>query len=567
MRLQSMQTRCTRDLGSPSPISPVRASISAGGSISIESFLLSVLSGVLLFLSFPYPDLGLLAWIALVPLIRLAERERPLPAFFYGLAGGFVFFGALIYWMLVAGAEVARFVSTLTDFGSPIFWKIVLSLLAWLPLVIYLSLYLAGFAGVSSFLLRKAGLYHNLFLLPALWTVLELVRSLGFAGFPWGFLGYSQHALISLLQIARWTGVYGISFLVVLVNFCVWSGLVLGRTKRRRDLGIMPLGLAVLLSVWGYGSLTADNYSHQSISSQAYRSMDIAIVQPNVPQEMKLDRKMRSRIFDVYEDLTLRAATKAPDLIIYPESIFIDPILEDYQSYQWLKRMILLSQTYLLTGAITSDEEGNEYNSILLFAPNQRILGQYNKIHLVPFGEYVPFRSHLGWLRGLSLLPFDLSKGEDYTIFGMSGDKFGSGICFESAFPDLMREFRSRGAELFFILTNDGWFKKSSAADQHFLMAAFRAVENGVYVVQVANTGISGIFAPNGELLAKSNLEEKIILYSTVYFIPGATFYSTYGNVFVYVLVVGVLVTSFLVLWPRKEVSAPRAKNYSHRGD
>jgi apolipoprotein N-acyltransferase len=211
-------------------------------------------------------------------------------------------------------------------------------------------------------------------------------------------------------------------------------------------------------------------------------------------------------------------------------------------SYGWVKELISEIGTNLLTGIHSKGKNGNFHNSVMLLDKNARLIEIYNKIHPIPFGEFVPARRFLDNIGPLRIIKYDIRAGNEYTIFPISKGKIGSTICFESALPQIPRKLRSNGAQILFVVTNDGWFKNSLELEEHFYMARIRAVENGVYYVQCANTGISGICAPNGEIINATSKNKACTLSESVHFMPDQTFYCRYGDIFSYICILIFLV-------------------------
>ncbi|GAG64177.1 unnamed protein product, partial [marine sediment metagenome] len=198
--------------------------------------------------------------------------------------------------------------------------------------------------------------------------------------------------------------------------------------------------------------------------------------------------------------------------------------------FNWTKKLLGEIKTNLLKGVFTKDEEGNLHNSVILLDKKGKLIDIYEKIHPIPFGEFVPARRFIGNIGPLRLLREDVVAGKKYTVFPISQGKIGSIICFESALPQIPRKLRNNGAQILFVVTNDGWFRNSIELEQHFYMGRVRAVENGVYFVQCANTGISGVFAPNGKELDATRKNEACTLTTSVYFMQEQTFYSKCWN-------------------------------------
>jgi len=499
---------------------------------------LSLLSGILLILSFPKFNLEILAWVALVPLLLAVKDKGGRESFLLSFLTGSVFFAGLLYW-----------IATVTIYNS-------LAIFGLLILVLYLSLYF----GLFGFLSRriKSGsssnfklLTFNYLYLPSLWVSLELLRSYLFSGFPWGLLGYSQYLNLPLIQISSFTGVYGISFLIVLVNVIVadcFSGRGFRLRWRVSGYGLLVAGLLV-----GASLLYGRKVLGREIKG---KSLKVAVVQGNILQGEKWDYGRQEEFVEIYSDLTREASLKRPLLIVWPETAVPGYLPEDRYLFDALVNLSEESGAYILMGGtrrlavlkgdfpLKEEEERDYFNSAFLFSP-RGIEATYDKIHLVPFGEFVPLRRFFpSW--GRAILPEGGFKaGKNFTIFKMPEGKFVVLICYEIIFPHLVR--KSIGEEVDFIvnITNDAWFGKTAGPYQHAAMATFRAVENRRSVVRAANTGISLFIDPFGRreilkvkkqsIFVRGSLSKEIVLGQ------GKTFYSRYGDVFAYLSLIPAL--------------------------
>ncbi|MBU2222178.1 MAG: apolipoprotein N-acyltransferase, partial [Candidatus Omnitrophica bacterium] len=336
-------------------------------------------------------------------------------------------------------------------------------------------------------------------------------------------------------------GVYGVSFLVMLVNAAIveiiWS---IRSSAWPRMRAIIILISLFLLPVLGYGyfklippSLPAGEAGTIYNSS----SIRISVIQGNIPQELKWNEKAWDFIIDKYFRLTKEASKDKPDLLVWPEAS-LPVVLEDEPEY--FSRVNSLAEETgipLLLGAVTTSGSFY-YNSAILVYPGKEHFTQYNKLHLVPFGEFIPLRGTLPFLQ--TIVPIgDIAPGRNYTVFTLKPTyyllptKFSVLICFEDLFPELSREFVKRGANFLVNITNDAWYKKTSALEQHFQASVFRAVENRVYLVRSANTGISGFIDPFGRTICLDRFRDA---YYVKEINPGTgkiSLYTRFGDVFV----------------------------------
>ncbi|MFA6216721.1 MAG: apolipoprotein N-acyltransferase [Candidatus Omnitrophota bacterium] len=487
-----------------------------------REWVLCLIPAFLLAASFPLFNFEFLAWVSFVPLFfNLKNKSKPKVFFLSFLTG-------VLFWL------------------GTVYWLIHVTFAGMLLLVLYLGLYFGifGLAAVSVLNHPRVGL--RVIVIPAVWVLLEYARAHLLSGFPWALLSHSQYLNLPVIQIADITGAWGVSFLVMMVNVAIYMVVVesriLGRGGVLRKYGIVLLCLAI---TFGYG------YYKLSLTPAPQRQTPytVSVIQGNIPQELKWDIRSRRAIINKYKELTAQAVSRKPDLIIWPEAS-LPVVLEeepDYfaQVYGFIKEI----KTPLLLGAVTL-ENGSYYNSALLMSADGEIQQKYNKLHLVPFGEYIPFRQTFPFLA--TIVPIgDISPGRKYSVFSSPqhpANRFSVLICFEDLFPELSRVFVQKGAGFLVVMTNDAWFGKTSAAYQHCAASVFRAVENRRPVVRSANTGISGFVDPKGRItaLVADNNAENIFIdgYLTREVDAGSkhiSFYTRAGDVFIVVCVFCVL--------------------------
>jgi len=494
-------------------------------------------SGGLLALAFPNFDLGWLAWIALAPLFWAIEGKTPKQAFFLGWLSGIIFYLSTIYWIAY----------TLTIYGR-LPWGLAVPIL--LLLVFYLGLYFALFTAAAVFIKVRFPRCWPV-LAAVLWVALEYLRTYLFTGFPWVLLGYSQYRSLPVIQIADITGVYGVSALALLVNATLGSLLVFWQDKTRRNFHgdrayLVPVGLTAgclilicLNFVYGYSQMRifSNNLTETAASSEKIK---VAVMQGNISQEHKWDPAFQEQTLAVYRKLSLQSQGSRPQLMVWPESAIPFFFQIDRQYRPLMERLVDETNTPLLFGSPSFTlEQGARrlYNSAYLLTPQKHITGVYHKLHLVPFGEYVPLRAILGSLGTLVAQVGDFSTGDGYTLFTLPMDngssaKFATVICFEVIFPELTRRFFARGAQFLITITNDAWFGRTSAPLQHFSAAVFRAVENKTYVIRAANTGISGFIGPQGRIISRTELFVPATLTEEIALTKGKTFYARHGDLF-----------------------------------
>lgn len=497
--------------------------------------LCSSFSGILLIFIFPLWEMSILAWVAMIPLLWLIRCNKGKSRFLSGWWTGVIFFYGLLYWLS----------GTMIRFGG---LPLILSQILLLLLCLYLGLYVGTFCSLLSLAYRRIQVPFSL-LAPTIWVAMELVRSHFLTGFPWGLLGYSQVKSVYIAQIADLGGVYGISFFIVFVNAGLIDLIALYgdfKSGQRTGLRIIYEGLALLLSlslVLGYGAL---RLTSQRLVHDSENRIDIGLVQGNIPQAIKSDITNSYKILADYGQISLQISKESKKLIIWPETACTAAVFPgEGETFFFLSELARQIGSHLLLGCPRySLKKKGVFNSAILFSPTGDVIGVYDKIHLVPFGEYFPFE----WIgKSLGNLGAFL-WGRDFTIFKFQENPFGVVICFEAIFPDLCRRFIKKGAEFLVNLTNDAWFGKTSAPYQHFDMACMRAVENRVWLIRVANTGISGFVDPWGRTIKKGEIFEKLILEGYVYKSPLKSLYVKIGDFFAWLCLSLTLIGSIFVI-------------------
>ena len=496
---------------------------------SLTRLLAVGLTGLLHPLCFPHFDLGWLAWGVLVPLHWALTGLPSGRAFRFGWLAGVIAFAGTIPWVITA----------MNQFGQVPY---VISALLMLLLATYLGLFVGVYAWGYMLLHRHPGwLWLGA---PSLWVTLEYLRTYAFSGFPWTLLGYSQYQWLSVIQVSDMAGVYGVSFLIVMGNVAITSCLDwMCRKQEKRPLSFPwqpTLGFLVILSA----TLL---YGHWQINQQASldrsaRSLSIGLVQPNISQDKKWDTTYIDETLKRYTTLSHQTG-KSLDLLIWPEAA-TPFFFEREPAYQKIILSVLRdSQSPLLFGSPTLryEPDGRPYllNSAYVLSPEKLLTERYDKRHLVPFGEYIPFKSLLFFLEKLVVGIGDFKPGQGPMTLQLpeSTDQphpsFGVPICFEVIFPDLVRRMAKEGANFLVTLTNDAWFGDSSAPYQHFGMVVFRAVENHRAFARAANTGISGIIGPDGTILTQTPIfSQQAVTGSIPLRTSSLTIYTQYGDVF-----------------------------------
>jgi apolipoprotein N-acyltransferase len=521
----------------------------SGLAMTFVAGLLCMLSGLLIILIFPWYDVEWLAWIVFVPRLTATRGRRLRRAFLWGWLTGCVGYLGILRWIP----------HTMIHYGgvpAPASYGILLLL------VVYVGVYVGIFTLGWTWSLR-AWPQGTMLITPALWVTLEWMRAHFLSGFPWASLGYSQYLNGPLIQMAEWTSVYGVSFVLVLGNVLIAQLLYGARYRLWREVGpSCALAVLCLAAVWGHGWWRLHQISDSTPPAQT--DLGVALIQGNIEQSLKWDRDAREEIFAVYRTLTREAAADpAVHLIVWPEAAtpFFFANDRDFRA-----RLLALAHDVgrpLLFGSPSHAREGNQdvmYNSAFLVGPEATVRGRYDKMHLVPFGEYIPLRRMLFFLDKLVEGVGDFRRGEAYTVMTMPHGRLAVLICFEVIFPDLVRHFVRHGAQFLVNITNDAWFGYSPASYQHLSMVVFRAVENRLPIVRAANTGISAIIEPTGRVVQQTNLFVRTWIKGGIIPAEGApTLYTRWGDLFAYGcwLVTAVMLTCGIM----------RRRQHSHAAD
>jgi apolipoprotein N-acyltransferase len=504
----------------------------------VRLILLAATTGILLPYCFPRYDLGLLAWVALIPLhIALDGLSRRRQAFWLGWLAGIICSTGIMSWVVTAMHTYGK-VPLVFSYG------IMLLLTAYLGL--YVGIYSAGVVWFRMLMPR-----YGLFAAPCLWVTLELLRTYVLSGLPWSLLGYSQYRQLDMIQIADHLGVYGVSFLIVLTNVALaelylWlMPLFRGFRPARLPWELVTTAAMLVGLSWAYSTSLITSEAMEGSKA----ALQVGVVQPNIDQAVKWDQAFREETLQRYDRLT-ESFGYGVDLVVWPEAA--TPFIYEREPVYQLQLVAMANRVSapLLFGspAVRFDPERKPFllNSAYLLSPDGELLGRYDKQHLVPFGEYIPLKSSLLFFLekmvegigdfqagpGPTILSFQLKESQGGTPARRV--KFGVVICYEVIFPDLVRRIASSGAEFLVTITNDAWFGDSSAPAQHFSMVVFRSVENHLAFARAANTGISGFIDPFGRIIVASPTFTQTALQAEIPVRQTKTFYSRHGDVFAY---------------------------------
>ena len=463
----------------------------------------------------------------------MTREARPRRAAFLGFTFGLTYYGILLYWLLPFGV------------------------IAWLPPVVLQAAYAALFAGALPLLWREGRPVRSALLAAALWTALDWVRgAFPVGGFTWGGLGYTQHANPLLLPIASVAGVWGVTFVVLAVNALLVAALA--SVHRAPRSVAAPVGLAIAVSFLP---------ALIPLSSAGGRSFDAAVVQGNVPQTLAYDRYLQGRtVGESHISLHQELVPEPPDIAVWPENALDDDPVRDRRLGHRVTQAIRRVGAPTLIGAIPRGPGGRFYNQILLYSGDGRVLGRYTKIHLVPFGEYIPFHGLFGWTQRYRQQARELTPGTAVRLFDVAGVRVGTPICFENAYPDLVRRFVRAGANVIVVATNDSSFLRSAASPEHVILSQLRAAETGRWVVHAAISGQSAVIDPRGRVVARTALFTRTILRRTVAAASARTLYVRFGDWFPWTAGTVVLVALVVTRRTRRRRGASPGANQARSG-
>lgn len=551
----------------------------------LKDVCLIALSIILLILSFPKFDHGFLAWVGLSPLLITLMGKSLSYSFLLSLTCGVLSFVGIFNWILA----MPKFI-----------------LLQQIPLGLYLGSYFGLFGLAFNFISTRWSLTPALWAAPFIWVSLEYIRSnLSFLALPWGLLAHSQHGYPTIIQIASITGAYGISLLIVMVNAALaaiiypylskFSGqkippnlplekggvtipaMQIGRPsgemstptpalphqrgrKSSLDKGtkvLVVVAALLFILVFTYGQLTIP----KSITGERVK---ISLVQGNIEQVKKWDTKFAQKIMQEYSELTEKVSREKPSLIIWPETATPRSIGQSPMVYKAVKNIAKNSGTYLLLGSADQQKFSGKgsmkekcFNSAYLIHPDPQVARnqRYDKIRLFPFGEYLPYKDIIPW----SLIHVrdsgEYTPGNEFTVFEMPEARFSVVICWEDVFPELFRQFVKRGAQFMVNITNEAHFGKTAAPYQLASISVFRAVENRIFVIRCANTGVSCIIDPYGRIVDRVKDEKgedtfvRGVMSGWIIPLESKTIYTQYGDLLVWVAIFGTLVMLGVSFW------------------
>jgi apolipoprotein N-acyltransferase len=487
------------------------------GKISMKTYqkiILSALSALLLFLSFM--DLGFFIWFALIPFLFVIKGSSLKMTVLYSFICGVGFFAGMTFWLL--------------ELYVKFIWPLV---------IIILSIYFIVFGIAAYFIINKIkNSYLRIFMIPALWILIEFARSQTFLAFTIGILGYSQHNFLPLMHITRFTGIYGVSFIILLFNVALFETIIYFNRNRRFKLKFLVISFSILILFIIYGLNSVNHTLDRVVREKGYEQVNIASVQPKILFGNKYSDRGMEVIPERYStDSYFKPGT---ELVIFPESALWGNIDENPVFSEWALNAMEEEDLNILIGQYTHD--GNKevwHNSILLYDRQLNILGKYDEVHPVPFSQYMPHPDILGFLKFLDFSIVNLKPGKDTSPIMLPNKGYlGFNVCYESTLPGIARQFRNNGAEAIIVVSDDSSLGDSIAPWHHLIFSKVRAIENGCYVVHSSITGFSAIISPDGSIMEKADLMQKDVIYGEIYLMEDKTFYAKYGDLLLYIYLI-----------------------------
>ena len=487
---------------------------------------LAVVSGIMIGASYPPLKLGVIVYLAFIPLIEIVTSARPGKAACLAFLAGLISNTIALYWLAFNSGAT--------------FWVVFLSLVG---AVIYLSAQWSILASVVAWFHSRTG--KGLLMFPFLWVTMEYFQSFGLLAFPWISLATTQADYLAPIQLVEFTGIYGMTFWIILLNTQLYR-LLTSPAPLLPRLRIWTAVVLVLPWIYGYGRMLS--FPAQS-SNEA--ELSIAVVQPNMGPHEKWDRSKRQWVFEVLDSLYVEAAQKGVDMVVWPESAVPTYLRRDRFRRRFIQNRVEEFGVPLFTGALDFDRKDGflkHYNSIFMFNVDGS-LESYYKIHLVPLAEYNPLDAQVSLTENLSFGHYN--PGTRYTDFFLKESQFAGVICYESSFPRLVHRLVSQGARFLVVVVNDGWFGNTSEPYQHVALSRLRAVEHRMPVLRSANTGISVHVDKAGRFKSKLDLDERGIIYAGFSPSDGLTFYGRFGDLFAFLITLVTFLGGFWI-WHRK---------------
>lgn len=486
---------------------------------------LNVAGGLLLSLAFPPAELWPLAFVALIPLLWSLRGSRPGRGALLGLVFGLAFFGATLYWIFLFGA------------------------LAWFALTALSAASIAAVGAIAPSMLRVERPIRSAIGFAALWTAVDWIRGMfPLGGFTWGSIGISQVDDRAVLPLATLAGVWGITFVVVMANALLFAAIRGKASPWVRRAGLVVAAVALVLAPIAL-----------PFSEPTGGSIDVAVVQVDVrppPNTSAAQEDLLVARKNIALHRSLAGSSPRPDLVLWGEGALDPAASSDPTTMAAVQEAVAQVGAPTAVGAVMNDPDGRQRTSELVFANDGSRVDRYDKVHLVPFGEYVPWRSRIDWISATRQIPVDRAPGTAvHTVEAPGLPAFGTPICFENSFPSLPRAFVRDGATFLVVPVNNASYGFTAASDQHLQMSRMRAVETGRWIVDAAVSGVSAFVDTHGRVIARTGLFQPGILREPIRTSTATTGYVRWGD---WLPIVALIVVVIWFLVPRRR-SHPHA--------
>lgn len=498
--------------------------------ITKRNLALAVVSGLLLAAALPKPGVWATAWIGLIPLLITIRGASARDAALFGLICGLVYYGITLFTLSILGYA------------------------PWALLTLLQAAYMAIFAALACPLMKSRPVWLRYLAVPAAWTAMQWVRCLGIFGYSFGSFAHTQANILSISQLCSVTGPWGIDFLLCLVNLALADAVFSESGKRKITPAAAALALSLIVGACGWLALR---------SSPSYPTKaKIAIIQGNMLGNGYTTTQDIRNSLHVYQQMSRMAVSANPDIIVWPETVISANVRDNGLGFI-LSRFAASTHTNYIVGAYDPSEDPflpESYNSAFFYGMQGEKLGVYHKVRLVPFGEYVPFRKQIPWLKRFSFREQDVLSGKSHKLVETEIGKVGMAICFESMFPEIARVETLGGATALCVITNDSWFKRTQFASQHLMMSRLRAIENRRYVLHGGATGISAIIDPYGRVISELGIFKRGTVTGKIAALHTVTPYMRLGNWLAYVCTIFTLI--MLEAYRREQKLRIKDRNY-----
>ena len=454
-------------------------------------------------------NMGFLAWFSLVPFFIVINNISS-----YSKAIKYFFFWGVVYHL-----------TSLFWLASNVGTDRISAAVSMIATILYLSTNTI-IIGVIWYRLKSYFNNYSIFILVIVWTCVEFIKSYGLLAFPWISIANTQIDYFYLIQNAEFVGIYGITFWVVLLNGLIFR---LVENNFKYNFYLPLLIVFIIPHIFGYFIYTN--------LDESYDDYQISMIQPNIKLSDSRDYSKRYTLLDDLIVSSKEAMDNKSKLIIWPEAALPFHTLQDENTFTYIKDKLLKDNNVSILSGDLTYELDKTYNSVVLFNKDG-IQNIYRKKYPVPLAEQVPLSDVFPKLKKINIGVANYSSGKENVIFNIDDQNFSSLICYESTFPDINREHVNEGADFITFLVNDAWYTTWPEPEQHAKQSIYRAIENRRSVLRCANTGISLVVDPSGEVRMRTNLNEEAIITTNIKKTNYTTFYTKFGNVFVYILLV-----------------------------